>query len=152
MLAGNATAVHIPAMSRWLIALVAAPGDQRMHRRARREGQSLDRVARQSREQGLTVAIEPDVDDGAIADPDIRDDTRQHVEREETEERQHRVGGNLAAGCLAEQPHQARGERDQEQREEHRHGEIGELAQQRALEDHAIIRPVENRLEKRRGI
>jgi hypothetical protein len=68
-----------------------------------------------------------------------RQQHRQHVERGEAEEGHHRVRGNLAARGVAEQPDQARGERDQEQRKEHRDGEIGEFAQQRAAEDHAIL-------------
>ena len=50
-------------------------------RRARRKAQPLHRVARQSRDQGLAVAVEPDVDDRAHRAPDIGDDARQHVER-----------------------------------------------------------------------
>ena len=47
--------------------------------------------------------------------------------------------GNLAAGGLAEQPDQPRGERDREQRHEHRARETGEFPEQRAVEDHAIL-------------
>ena len=39
----------------------------------------------------------------------------------------------------AEQSHQLRGERDHEQRHEHRAGKAGEFPEQRALKDHAIL-------------
>ena len=63
---------------------------------------------------------------------------RQRAEREEAEKREHRVGRELAARGLAEQPDEPRGHRDGKQRHEHGARETCELPQQRAVEDHVM--------------
>ena len=68
-----------------------------------------------------------------------REQHRQRAEGEEAEESDDRVGRNRTAGCLAEKSNQLRGDRDREQRHEHRAGETREFPEERPVEDHAIL-------------
>jgi hypothetical protein len=61
------------------------------------------------------------------------------AEREEAEERHHRIGRDLTARGLSQQTNQTRGERDREHGHEDRACKTREFPEERPIKDHAIL-------------